>query len=128
MSGRNGLSGEDRALLKRLVVALEGKRGDKPKRFWERYATPITVLVSAIGLAATVWYSQRQLSQSSDQFDRTQHQGQYSDIVGGLASPSVAVQVNSVRRLVQYVVDDSNFDNTDVQTQAAINAAQTLEA
>jgi len=38
------------------------------------------------------------------------------------------VQVNSIRRLVQYVADKRNFVNADAQEAAAQNAAQTLAA
>ena len=134
MSSHQRFEAEDRALFERLVVALEGrlKAEAAPKgrwpQFWDRYGTAATVLVSAVALGGTVFYSQRQLSQSSDQFDRTIRQSQYSDIVNGMASSSVAVQVNSIRRLVQYVANTKNFEDTEEQSQAADNAAHTLAA
>lgn len=141
MAGGEGLSSEDHALLARLVEALEKSlhQRSQTRGFWERYATPVTVGLSAIGLGVTIWISQGQLNTSREQFDdnqqasalqfeRTLRQNQYSDIVGGMASSSVAVQVNSIRRLVQYVVEPKNFETTVLQEQAALNAAQTLAA
>ncbi len=141
MAGREGLSSEDHALLARLVESLEKSLHERShtKGFWERYATPVTVGLSAIGLGVTIWISQGQLNTSREQFDdnqrasalqfeRTLRQNQYSDIVGGMASSSVAVQVNSIRRLVQYVVEPKNFETPEVQEQSAVNAAQTLSA
>jgi len=121
------------ALLHRLVTALED---DAPRhsRFerWGKaaaaFATPITIVLSAIGIVVTIFLTSAQLDASSHQFDRTWRQSQYSDIVDGLASSSVGVQVNSIRRLVQYVADKRNFENDDAQQAAAQNAAQTLAA
>ena len=56
-------------------------------------------------------------------------QNAYSDIVSGMASSSVGVQVSSIRSLVQHVRNPSNFDdNATLQQQAASDAAQTLTA
>jgi uncharacterized protein YjbI with pentapeptide repeats len=121
------------ALLHRLVTALEDD-APRPSRFerWGKaaavFATPVTILLSAVGIVATIFLTSAQLDASSQQFDRTWRQSQYSDIVDGLASSSVGVQVNSIRRLVQYVADKRNFENDDEQEAAAQNAAQTLAA
>ncbi|MFC4784334.1 pentapeptide repeat-containing protein [Nocardioides sp. MAHUQ-72] len=121
---------EQRALLERLVAALERdvEERAKPKGAWERWATPATVVVGALAVCATVWGAQRQVSSSSDQFEQTVRQQQYSDIVDGLASTSVGVQVNSIRRLVHYVDEPENFDSAGMQQEAEVNAAQTLTA
>ena len=95
---------------------------------WERYATPVTILLSALGLVVTILVSQSQLRSSARQFERTIAQNQYSDIVAGLDSPSVGVQVNSLRRLVQFVSDRANFDDPAEADDAVLNAAQTLMA
>jgi uncharacterized protein YjbI with pentapeptide repeats len=121
------------ALLHRLVTALE-EGAPRPSRFqrWGRsaasFATPVTIALSAVGIGVTIFLTTAQLDASSTQFDRTWRQSQYSDIVDGLASSSVGVQVNSIRRLVQYVADERNFEDQDAQEAAAQNAAQTLAA
>ncbi len=135
MGDRVTFSKEDRDLFERLVVALE--RQAAPKSWVARNATPISVIFSMVGIVASILYSYLQLQESSEQFDknlqassrqfdRTMRENQYADIVDGLASSSVAVQVNSIRRLVQYVVEPRNFEDRDLQEQTAQNAAQTL--
>jgi hypothetical protein len=120
------------ALLERLVVAHEeyAESQSKPTPRWERFLTPAAVAVSAIGVALTIWQVNVQQDTAADQFDRTMRQSQYSDIVSGMASSSVGVQVNSIRSLVQHVRDPANYDDddpdSDLQEQAAVNAAQTL--
>jgi uncharacterized protein YjbI with pentapeptide repeats len=121
------------ALLNRLVTALEADapRRSRLERWGKRaavFATPIAIFLSAVGIVVTIFLTTAQLDASSDQFDRTLRQSQYSDIVDGLASSSVGVQVNSIRRLVQYVADKRNFEDDDAQEAAAQNAAQTLAA
>ncbi len=141
MAGRDGLSSEDHALLARLVEALERSLQQPSQRrgFWERYATPVTVALSAVGIGVTIWISQGQLNTSREQFDdnqqasaaqfeRTLRQNQYSDIVGGRPALRSPYRSNSIRRLVQYVVEPKNFETTELQEQAAVNAAQTLAA
>lgn len=95
-------------------------------RWMARHETTLAVVISAATLVATMVYSQMALSSSAEQFERTVAQSQYSDIVGGLDSPSVGVQVNAIRRLVRFVNDDTNFDSTIEQERAVIDAAQTL--
>jgi uncharacterized protein YjbI with pentapeptide repeats len=119
-----------RALLHRLVTALEAdapqqSRMEKWARTW---GTPAAIVASAVTIVVTIVLTAIQLNASSNQFDRTVRQSQYSDIVAGLASSSVGVQVNSIRRLVQYVSDESNFQSKREQGEAAQNAAQTLAA
>ena len=85
--------------------------------------------LSAIGIGITIWQANVQQETSAQQFERTMRQNQYADIVSGMASSSVGVQVNSIRALVQHVREPANYgDDADLQEQAAINAAQTLTA
>lgn len=121
------------ALLRRLVTALEDEtpRHSRLERWGKTavvLATPVAIALSAVGIVVTIVLTTAQLDASSTQFDRTLRQNQYSDIVAGLASPSVGVQVNSIRRLVQYVADERNFEDEEAQQAAAQNAAQTLAA
>ncbi len=124
-----GLGGGDP--FERLVAAIEQdlKAQRKPPSWWQRNGTAAAVFVSAAALCATVVLSQRQLNESSEQFEQTLRQNQYADIVNGLASSSVGVQVNSIRRLSQYVADPDNYaGDRPRQEEAAQNAAQTLAA
>lgn len=111
----------------RLVAAHE--RQAQPPPLWERLLTPATVALSAIGIGFTIWQANVQQETSAQQFERTMRQNQYADIVSGMASSSVGVQVNSIRALVQHVREPVNYgDDPQLQEQAAINAAQTLTA
>lgn len=132
----NGLGGTDP--LERLVAAIEGlaqtaaddlRERSKPPSWWQSNGTAAAVFVSAAALCVTVFFSQRQLSDSSEQFEQTLRQNQYADIVNGMASSSVGVQVNSIRRLRQYVADPDNFpDDRSGPKEAAEDAAQTFAA
>ena len=122
---------DDTALLRRLVKAHEqyAESQSRPTPRWERFLTPVTVALSAIGVVITIWQVNVQQETAAEQFDRTMRQSQYSDIVQGMASSSVGVQVNSIRSLIQHVRDPANYDSDPgLQEQAAINAAQTLTA
>lgn len=114
----------------RLVTAIERDLEEqrKPHPRWQQLLTPVTVALSAIGLGWTIWSSEQQSRGAAEQFDQTLRQNQYADIVNGLASPSVGVQVNSIRRLRQYVADPANYAGDAQQQEAAQNAAQTLAA
>jgi len=101
----------------------------KPKNWWERNGTPATVIVSAVAVCVTVGVAAWQNIRSTDQFEQTLRQNQYANIVDGLASSSVGVQVNSMRRMRQYVADPGNYEDDPAQQAAdAKNAAQTLAA
>lgn len=113
--------------MERLVAAHE--RQAQPPPLWERLLTPVTVALSAIGIGFAIWQANVQQETSAEQFERTMRQNQYAEIVAGMASSSVGVQVNSIRALVQHVREPMNYgDDADLQKQAAINAAQTLTA
>ena len=129
------------ALLHRLVTGLEADAPQQSRieKWGKTWGTPSAIVASAVTIVVTIVLAAVQLHnsseqfdrtvrQSSEQFDRTARQSQYSDIVAGLASSSVGVQVNSIRRLVQYVADKDNFEDDDAQVAAAQNAAQTLAA
>jgi hypothetical protein len=121
------VSDEQGERFERLVAAHE--RRAQPPPLWERLLTPATVALSAIGIGITIWQANVQQETSAQQFERTMRQNQYADIVSGMASSSVGVQVNSIRALVQHVREPANYgDDADLQEQAAINAAQTLTA
>jgi hypothetical protein len=129
MARRAELGTEELALLRRLVDALEGdakaRAENRPDRF-EKWRTPAAIGVSTVTIVATVVFSYLQLRSSADQFERTVKVNQYSDIVDGLASDSVGVQVNSLRRLVRYVTTEDNYEDDGTQWDAAVDAAQTL--
>lgn len=97
---------------------------------WKRHQIPISIIVSAVTVAVTILIALLQLRTSTEQFQRTVRQSQYSDIVDGLGSSSIGVQVNSIRRLVQFVSHEDNFDDDDPAEadEAVLNAAQTLMA
>ena len=129
------------ALLHRLVTGLEADAPQQSRieKWGKTWGTPSAIVASAVTIVVTIVLAAIQLHnsseqfdrtvrQSSEQFDRTARQSQYSDIVAGLASSSVGVQVNSIRRLVQYVADEDNFEDDHAQEAAAQNAAQTLAA
>ena len=123
----NAMSDAQSERFERLVVAAE--RRAQPPPLWERLVTPATVALSAVGIGLTIWQANVQQETSAQQFERTMRQNQYADIVSGMASSSVGVQVNSIRALVQHVRDPANYgSDTDLQEQAAVNAAQTLTA
>ncbi|MFC7494315.1 MULTISPECIES: pentapeptide repeat-containing protein [unclassified Nocardioides] len=129
MAGRAELGTEELALLRRLVEALEGEanaRAEAATDRWEKWRTPAAIAVSTLTILATIVFSALQLKSSSDQFERTLKANQYSDIVDGLASDSVGVQVSSLRRLVRYVTTEDNFEDGAAQRAAAVDAAQTL--
>ncbi len=119
------------AAVERLVTAIQNDLEEqrKPQKWLPRNATTISVLVSAGVLCATILFSLWQLNDSSQQFEQTLRRNQYAEIVNGLASSSIGVQVNSIRRLRQYVADPANYeDDPPRQQEAAENAAQTLAA
>lgn len=132
MPDRDSTWAEERAdLLERLVKAHEkdAEARAKPPPLWERLLTPATVLLSALGIMWSIWDSNVQQKASADQFEQTMRHNAYSDIVSGMASSSVGVQVSSIRSLVQHVRDPANFDgDSALQERAASNAAQTLTA
>lgn len=119
--------GEPRQLV-RLAEALareaEARTAEAHKDWVERWATPLSILLAAITILVGVWESWS----SAQRADRTMRQAQYAEIVEGLSSRSVGVQVNSIRRLVQHVTTPENYDSEEQREDAARNAAQTLAA
>jgi hypothetical protein len=118
-------------------VPLLGQQVEKPRTRWRRFshgsvralevlATPASVLVAAVALIVTSANSQEQLRADGEQFERTLREGQYADIVDGLGSSSVGVQVGSIRRLVRYVDDPGNFEDEQARDLAVSDAAQIL--
>jgi hypothetical protein len=94
----------------------------------KRYSTELTVLVSAAGIILTFIVSILQQRSDAHQNDLTTRQNQYADIVDGLASDSLGIQVSSMRRLVQFVGNGDNFEDDADQVTTAVNTAQTLSS
>lgn len=114
----------DRDSFERLAAAHEAyvEELKRPKPRWD-------LVLGVLVLCATIGIASCQVRQASQQFERTARQTRYSDIVSGMASESVGVQVNALRELVQWVRDPENFDDDEEgQTQSATNAAQALTA
>jgi hypothetical protein len=81
-------------------------------------------LVSALAVVASVYVSQRQLSQSSVQYRQSLRDDHYDQIISGLESPAAAVQINSMRMLTEFVSNPDNYpDKTgDHPDKAAVDA------
>jgi hypothetical protein len=95
--------------------------------------------VSAITVAASVFFSIRTLNQSTSQFRQNLRQSaaesrqssrdtQYNTIIMGLGSDAAAVQDSSMWSLREFVNNPSNYPNKSAQQQSARDAIQTLSA
>jgi len=89
----------------------------------------VASLISAAAILASSYWSRNQLKTGQRQFVQTARSSEYNDIIVGLSSNSVAVQTNSIRRLVNFVKQSSNFDgDKHAQDVAFTDAIQTLQA
>ena len=81
-----------------------------------------------VGVVVTVVIAMATLLSQGGQFEASLRTSEYREIVAGLDSDAVAVQDSSMRRLVDYVEDEDNFDPAEDQRDAYRNAIQTLTA
>jgi hypothetical protein len=88
----------------------------------------LTVIFSAAAVTSGIFFTTRQARSNDAQFKRNVRDTVYNNIVTGLGSSAAAVQVNSMRLLVQYVTDRSNYDDGKRQQEGIVNAIQTLDA
>jgi uncharacterized protein YjbI with pentapeptide repeats len=132
---------------KELALRQQELRTGRGKRErWTLLISALGVLIAAAATGVSAWQIkssaeqfqenltvnqeqfQRDLAAGQQQFENSLRINEYTDIVNGLSSPAVAVQVNSIRRLAQYVSDPENFRTAEDQQTAGINAVQTLAA
>lgn len=88
----------------------------------------ISLIASAAALSTTVRLQQQQSRISTEQFQQSLEKDEYGEIVQGLSSSSVAVQDSSMRRLVSFVQEPSNYSDQKSWEDAYKNAIQTLTA
>jgi uncharacterized protein YjbI with pentapeptide repeats len=106
---------------------------------WTTIVASMSFFVSAITVAASVFFSIRTLNQSTSQFRQNLQESaaesrqssrdtQYNTIVTGLSSDAAAVQDNSMWLLREFVDDPSNYSGKSAQQQGARDTIQTLSA
>lgn len=95
---------------------------------WTLGLTLTTVVVSIAALIFSMYTFSAQFRESSEQFDVTTRRGQFTQIINGLDSSSVAVQVNSIRDLARFTTEEANYPDEASMRAAAVNAVQTLAA
>jgi hypothetical protein len=87
-----------------------------------------SVLVSAAALVTTVVMQERQSRRTAEQTRLNLQRDEYTQIVAGLSSTSVAVQDSSMRRLVAYVQNPANYPSSEARSEGVANAIHTLTA
>jgi hypothetical protein len=92
------------------------------------WGTLITLVIGMLTLVVTVVLTLSQLKISTAQFRDSSRETHYSQIIDGLGSPAAAVQTSSMRLLVEYVEDRSNYHSDAEQQTGALDAIQTLAA
>jgi len=92
----------------------------------QRKAVYLTGVATFVGILVTVFVATATILAQNRQFDASLRTNEYNGIVAGLASDAIAVQDSSMRRLVDYVQNEDNYDSEDLQEQGYRNAMQTL--
>ncbi len=88
----------------------------------------VALIISAYAIVNTLNDNEKQLRQSTDQYETSTRDDHYNQIISGLDSDAAAVQANSMRLLTEFVAQRRNYESEDEQAKGITNAVQILSA